>query len=172
MNYTKKVISTLALSGFVFLGCAGTETKPAPKSELKAEPKKELTAQEVKYNKVVEKTINECKEHGIELNHERTEKFVGRFTPADIDKIITITKKLPKRNCELFADETSLEKVEKVKVAVKKTVDECKALGVDLDAKAVENHIMKIPLFVIKKVLEANRPSTKEDCSKMASILK
>ena len=166
MNYTKKVLFTLALSGFVFLGCAGTETKPASK------PKKELTAQETKYNQVVDKTINECKEHGIELNRERTEKFVGRFTQADIDKIVTITKKLPKRNCELFADETSLEKIEKVKVAVSKTVDECKALGVDLDAKAVENHIMKIPLFVIKKVLEANRASTQEDCSKMDSLLK
>ena len=166
MNYTKKVLWTLALSGFIFLGCAGTETQPAPK------PKKELTAQEAKYNQVVDKTINECKEHGIELNKERTEKFVGRFSQADIDKIVTITKKLPKRNCELFADETSLEKIEKVKVAVSKTVDECKALGIDLDAKAVENHIMKIPLFVIKKVLEANRASTQEDCSKMDSLLK
>ena len=171
MNYRKKLL-TIGISGFLFLGCAGD--KPSPTSEAKkelSEPKKELTEQEKKYEQVVDKTINDCKEHSIELNRERTEKFVGKFSQADIDKIVTITTKIPKRNCQLFSDETSLEKVEKVKVAVTKTVDECKTLGVDLDAKAVEKHISKIPLFVIKKVLEANRASSKEDCEKMKSVL-
>ncbi len=171
MNYTKTLLS-IGISGLIFLGCAGD--KPSPTSEVKKEitqHSKELTEQDKKYEQVVNKTINDCKENGIELNPERTKKFVGRFSPADIDKIITITTKIPKRNCQLFADETSLEKVEKVKVAVTKTVNECKALGVDLDTKAVEAHISKIPLFVIKKVLEANRASTKEDCEKMKSVL-
>ena len=171
MNYTKKLL-TIGVSGFLFLGCAGD--KPSPSSESKkevTEPPKELSAQEKKYEQVVAKTINDCQEHGIELNQERTAKFVGKFSPADIDKIVTITTKIPKRNCQLFADETSLEKVEKVKVAVTKTVDECKALGVELDREKVEQHISKIPLFVIKKVLEANRESSKEDCQKMKSVL-
>ncbi len=165
MNYTKTLL-TIGVSGFLFLGCAGE--KPSPTSETK----KELTEQEKKYEQVLDKTINDCKENGIELNRERTEKFVGKFSPEDINKIVTITKKIPKRNCQLFADETSLEKEEKVKVAVTKTVDECKALGVELDKEAVNAHISKIPLFVIKKVLEANRASSKEDCEKMKSVLK
>ncbi len=171
MNYTKKLL-TIGISGFIFLGCVGD--KPSPTPEIKKEikkPQKELTEQEKKYEQVVNKTINDCKEHSIELNRERTQKFVGRFSPVEIDKILTITTKIPKRNCQLFADETSLEKEEKVKVAVDKTVNECKALGVDLDEKAVKEHISKIPLFVIKKVLEANRASTKTDCEKMKSVL-
>ncbi len=178
MNYIKKIL-IIGASGFLFLGCLAS--KPDSISEPKQEqsrakkevikPKKELTEQEKRYEQVVNKTINDCQEHGIELNKERTEKFVGRFSPTDINKIVTIIAKIPKRNCQLFADETSLEKEQKVKVAVSKTVNECKALGVDLDKNAVEEHIMKIPLFVIKKVLEANRPSTKEDCEKMKSVL-
>ena len=177
MNYTKTLL-TLGISGLLFLGCAGEKPSPSTSSSTSSEtkekvstPKKELTEEEKKYAQVVEKTINDCKEHGIELNQERTEQFVGKFSPEDIDKIVTITAKIPKRNCQLFADETSLEKVEKVKVAVTKTVDECKALGVELDREKVEKHISKIPLFVIKKVLEANRASTKEDCEKMKSVL-
>ena len=171
MKYTKKLL-TIGISGFIFLGCAGE--KPSPKAETKKEvkePQKELTEQEKKYEQVVNKTINDCKEHSIELNRERTKKFVGRFSPVEINKILTITTKIPKRNCQLFADETSLEKEKKVKVAVDKTVNECKALGVNLDKQAVKEHITKIPLFVIKKVLEANRASTKEDCEKMKSVL-
>ncbi len=178
MRHIKKIL-TIGVSGLIFLGCAGE--KPSPTSEAKkeiteakkeiSESKKELTEQEKKYEQVVNKTINDCKENGIELDRERTEKFVGRFSPADINQIVTITKKIPKRNCQLFAEETSLEKEEKVKVAVKKTVDECKALGVELDKEAVKEHISKIPLFVIKKVLEANRASSKEDCEKMKSVL-
>ncbi len=178
MNFIKKIL-LIGVTGFIFLGCLAS--KPSSISEPKQEQSevkkevtkatKELSEQEKKYAQVVNKTINDCKENGIELNQERTEKFVGRFSPADINKIVTITAKIPKRNCQLFAAETSLEKEEKVKVAVEKTVNECKALGVDLDTKAVEAHIMKIPLFVIKKVLEANRASTKEDCEKMKSVL-
>ena len=171
MNYTKKLL-TIGVSGFLFLGCVGD--KPSPKPEVKKEltkPKKELTEQEKKYEQVVNKTINDCKEQGIELNPKRTKKFVSKFSPMDINKIITITAKIPKRNCQLFEQETSLEKEEKVKVAVTKTVDECKTLGVDLDTEAVERHISKIPLFVIKKVLEADRDSTKESCEKMKSVL-
>ena len=178
MNYTKKILA-IGISGFIFLGCAGDKPSPLSKSKKElsepkkevVEQKKELTEQEKKYEQVVDKTINDCQEHGIELNQERTKKFVGRFSPTDINKIVTITTKIPKRNCQFFADETSLEKEEKVKVAVTKTVDECKALGVDLDKKAVAEHIIKIPLIVIKKVLEANRTSTKEDCEKMKSVL-
>ena len=171
MNYTKTLL-TIGISGFIFLGCAGDKPSPssAPKKEV-TQPIKELSQQEKKYQQVVDKTINDCKEHGIELNPERTEKFVGKFSSEDIDKIVTIKTKIPKRNCQLFSDETSLEKVEKVKVAVTKTVNECKSLGVDLDTEAVQKHISKIPLFVIKKVLEANRASTKEDCAKMKSVL-
>ena len=171
MNHTKRLL-TIGISGFLFLGCAGDEPSPTnnTKKEL-SEPKKELTEQEKKYGQVVDKTINDCKEYGIELNPERTEIFVGKFSPVDIDKIVIITTKIPKRNCQLFADETSLEKVEKVKIAVTKTVDECKTLGVDLDTEAVEKHISKIPLFIIKKVLDADRASTKEDCEKMKSVL-
>ncbi len=171
MNYRKRLL-TIGLSGVLFLGCAGEN--PTPTDEVKKEvieQSKELTDQEKKYAQVVDKTINDCKEHGIELDRERTKKFVGRFSPTDINQIVTITKKIPERNCKLFADETSLEKVEKVKVAVTKTVDECKALGVELDREKVEQHISKIPLFVIKKVLEANRESSKEDCQKMKSVL-
>ena len=171
MNCTKTLL-TIGVSGLLFLGCAGD--KPSPSTETKkevTEPKKELSEQEKKYAQVVDKTINDCKEHGIELNPERTKKFVGQFSAVDIDKIVTITTKIPKPNCQGFAVETSLEKVEKVKVAVTKTVDECQALGVELDTEKVEKHISKIPLFVIKKVLEANRESTKEDCEKMKSVL-
>ena len=172
MNYTKKIL-IIGVSGFLFLGCVGE--KPAPSSKSKksvTKVKKELTEQEKKYEQVVDKTINDCKENGIELNRERTKKFVSKFSPADINKIVTIKKRIPKPNCKLFADETSLEKEEKVKIAVAKTVNECKALGVDLDEGAVKEHISKIPLFVIKKVLDANRTSTKEDCEKMKSVLK
>jgi len=172
MNYTKKIL-IIGVSGFLFLGCVGE--KPAPSSKSKKsviKVKKELTEQEKKYEQVVDKTINDCKENGIELNRERTKKFVSKFSPADINKIVTIKKRIPKPNCKLFADETSLEKEEKVKIAVAKTVNECKALGVDLDEGAVKEHISKIPLFVIKKVLDANRTSTKEDCEKMKSVLK
>jgi len=171
MNHIKRLL-TIGVSGFIFLGCAGDNPSPLSKAKKEVtETKKELSEQEKKYEQVVDKTINDCKEHGIELNKERTKKFVGKFSPVDINKIITITTKIPKRNCQLFADETSLEKEEKVKIAVTKTVDECKALGVDLDEKAVEKHISKIPLFVIKKVLEANKASTKADCEKMKSVL-
>ena len=172
MKHIKKIL-TIGVSGFLFLGCVGD--KPSPTSEAKKEVievKKELTEQEKKYEQVVDKTINDCKENGIELNRERTKKFVSKFSPADINKIVTIKKRIPKPNCKLFADETSLEKEEKVKVAVTKTVGECKDLGVDLDKEAVKEHISKIPLFVIKKVLDANRTSTKEDCEKMKSVLK
>ncbi len=172
MNYTKKIL-IIGVSGFLFLGCVGE--KPVPSSKSKkgvTKVKKELTEQEKKYEQVVDKTINDCKENGIELNRERTKKFVSKFSPADINKIVTIKKRIPKPNCKLFADETSLEKEKKVKIAVAKTVNECKALGVDLDEGAVKEHISKIPLFVIKKVLDANRTSTKEDCEKMKSVLK
>lgn len=171
MNCTKKLL-TIGVTGFLFLGCMGDNPTPTSDANKKlSEPKKELTEQEKKYQKVIDKTINDCKENGIELNQERTEQFVKRFSQADVDKIVTITAKIPKRNCQLFSDETSLEKVEKVKVAVKKTVEECNILGVKLNKEAVEKHISKIPLFVIKKVLEANKDSTKEDCVKMKSVL-
>jgi len=162
MMNQKKILITLTLSSmFLFLGCTGNELK-------KEEVKQELTAEELKYTKVVNKTINDCKKHGILLDEGRTSKFVHRFPQADIDKIVTINRELPQKNCQFFADETSLEKEEKIETLVSKAISSCKKFDVTLNEQALRKRAVKIPLVIIKRMLASTNNTSNAECQEMA----
>ena len=162
MMNQKKILITLTLSSlFFFLGCTGNEPK-------KEEIKQEVTPEEVKYSKVVHKTIDDCKKHGIVLDEGRTSKFVHRFPQADIDKIITIERELPKKNCQFFADETSVEKEEKIETLVTKAISSCKKFNVTLNEQALRKRAVKIPLVIIKKMLATTNNTSDAECQEMA----
>jgi hypothetical protein len=167
MMSKKKIIVAMSMgSMFLFLGCSGKEPS---KEEVKVEHRevKELSVNEKKYALVVKKTVDDCKEHQIMLDEKRITAFVNKFPQSDIDKIVTIETKLPKANCQFFADETSVEKEEKVKEIVAKTLSACSEFGVNLNEKFLFKKASSIPLFVIKKVLAATNKTTENECKGM-----
>jgi len=167
------VTLTLTSSMFLFLGCMGnTPTKETPKVEApnREETQQLMTPLEVKYAKVVEKTIGDCKKHGISLDENRTSKFVHRFPQADIDKIITITRDLPQKNCQFFADETSVEKEEKIETLVAKAISSCKVFNVELNENALRSRATKIPLIIIKRMLATTNETSSAECQEMALL--
>lgn len=141
---------------FVFLGCVGNE----PKSEVK----KELSTQEKKYQQVTMKTITDCKEQGIELDEKRTSAFINKFPKENIDKIAAVSKKMPKDNCQFFADEISEEKVTKVNELVSKSMKACKKYGIDLNEGFLQKKASRIPLFLIKKLLASQASTSQKEC--------
>lgn len=155
----KKVILLSISSMLIFFGCAG--------NEVKVQPKKELTVQEKKYQQVTLKTISDCKEHGIELDEKKTTTFINNFPEEDIDKIVAVTKKMPKKNCQFFADEISEEKVNKVNELVSKTMNACKEFGVNLNESFLQKKASRIPLFIIKKVLATQGAASQKECQAM-----
>jgi len=162
MMSKKKILVAISMgSMLLFLGCAEKEVKP------EVTPAIEFTGNAKKYDLVIQKTINDCKEHQIILDENRITAFVHKFPESDIDKIITIKTKLPKENCQFFADETSSEKGQKVKELVSKTLSACSSYGVNLDEKFLFNKASSIPLFILKKVLAAKNKSTEEECKSM-----
>ena len=163
----KKILITLTLgSMFLFLGCTGAEPKKEETKEVLV--KSEPTPEELRYNKVVNKTINDCKKHGIVLDEGRTSKFVHRFPQADIDKIITIERELPKKNCQFFADETSVEKEEKIETLVNKAISSCKQFNVELKEEALRKRAIKIPLVIINRMLTTTNTTSDAECKEMA----
>ena len=166
MNKKSLFIAMSVGSMLLFLGCTGNEPQ---KEEVKSEvvAVKELSADEKKYQLVIKKTIDDCKEHQVVLDEERITAFVHKFPQSDIDKIVTIETKLPKANCQFFADETSVDKEVKVKELVSKTLSACSEYGVNLNEEFLFKKASRIPLFVIKKVLAATNKTTEEECKGM-----
>jgi len=169
MMSKKKLFVAIGMgSMLLFLGCSGKELS---KEEVKSDTSvvKELSVEEKKYDLVIQKTINDCKEHQIVLDEKRITAFVHKFPQADIDKIVTIEKKLPKANCQFFADEISVEKEEKVKEITKKTLNSCSEYGVSLNEEFLFKKASSIPLFVLKKVLASTTKTTEKECQVMKS---
>ncbi len=154
------IVGTLNIA-IMFTACTTNEPKP-----------KKMTPQEIKYEQVIKKTIDDCKEQGVELDNKRTSDFVHKFPKKEIDEIVKVTNKLPKKNCLFFKDEISVEKEEKAKEVVTKAIDECKAFGIELNEEALTKRAMKIPLFVIKKMLAANGSTTEQECNVMRDKFK
>ena len=176
INQKKVAVAITVSSLFLFLGCTGAEPqKETPKNEtptvetsVSKTPQIETSSNESKYAQVVNKTITDCKKHGIVLDEGRTGKFVHRFPQADIDKIVTITQELPKKNCQFFADETSVEKEEKIETLVSKAISSCKTFNVTLNEEALRQRAVKIPLVIIKRMLESTNTTSSAECQEMA----
>ena len=161
----KKNIMALSLIGIMAMtGCAGT----APKKEEVVKEEVAVSPEKAKYNLVVKKTIDDCKEQGVELDEKRTDAFINKFPQSEIDKIVTITHKLPKKNCLFFADEISEEKEQKVEEIVRKTIKQCKEYTINLDETLLTEKAKGIPLFILRRILAKEKLSTEAECQHMA----
>ena len=155
----KKVLMGLSVASMLLLlGCVGSNEEVKPKV---------VSPEEAKYNLVLEKTLKDCKIHDVKLDEKRTSDFIHKFSKEEIDKAVKITREIPKKNCLFIADEISDEKGEKVKLFVKKAKERCQEFGVELSSEKLTKQANKIPLFVIRKILENSNESTKEECTAM-----
>ena len=155
----KKVLMGLSITSMILLlGCSGKSDEVKPK---------ELSPDEEKYNLVLAKTLKDCKVHEVILDENRASEFIHKFSKEEIEKAVSVTKELPKKNCLFIADEISEEKDEKVKMFVDKARDRCKEFGVELSAEKLTKKANKIPLFVIRKILENPNESTEQECKAM-----
>ena len=155
----------LSLGALAFLGCAEN-------TFVKDEVVKEVSENEKKYIIVIEKSLKDCKEHGIILDEKRTNDFMRRSPQATIEKTASDTRKMPKKLCQFFAGETSLEKIENVEKFTAKIINTCQALGVTLPKEKIHKKITNLPFFVIKKGLAMKNKTTVEECELMAKKYK
>ena len=150
-----KILTMALIAGSVlFVGCA------------KDEPKKDAEPKDI-YAIVVNKSINECKEYNIILDEKRTNDFIRRTPKATIEKAAKETARTPQKLCQFFAEETSLEKAEKVNEFTTKLVTSCQEHGVTLSKEGIHNKVHNLPFFVIKKGLAMKNKSSLEECELM-----
>ena len=155
----KKVLVGLSVASMLLLvGCAGTNEEVKPK---------EVSPEEAKYDLVLKKTLKDCKAHEVVLDEKKTSNFIHKFSKEEIEKAMKITREIPKKNCLFIADEISDEKDEKVKLFVNKAKERCMEFGVELSSEKLTKQANKIPLFVIKKILENPNESTEKECKSM-----
>jgi len=155
----KKALMGLSVASMLLLlGCVGTNEEVKPKV---------VSPEEAKYNLVLEKTLKDCKAHEVILDEKKTDAFIHKFSKEEIEKAVKITREIPKKNCLFIADEISDEKGEKVKLFVEKAQGRCKEFGIELSAEKLSIQANKIPLFVIKKILENPNESTEKECQAM-----
>ena len=159
-NMNKMLGIVLILLVFLVMGC--TE-----KNITKDKMVNEVSKNKDKYDLVITKSINDCKEHNITLNEERTNDFMRRSPQSIIDKTAADTRKIPKKLCQFFADETSLEKIEHIDAFTSKIMSSCKEVGVTLAKEKIHNKITNLPFFVIKKGLEMKNKTTAQKCKLM-----
>lgn len=156
----KILITILSLGTLAFLGCAETNV-------VKDEVIKEVSQSEKKQILVIKKSIEDCKEHGIILNEERTSTFIRRSPQTTIDKTAADTRKMPKKLCQFFAGETSLEKIESIKAFTSKIINACAKIDVTLPKEKIHDKITNLPFFVIKQGLAMKNETTTEECKLM-----
>lgn len=158
-----KVFSTsLILTGLLFVGCSTTE----PKKEEVAK-KEEVVKKPDIYSIVIEKSIKDCKTHNIMLDEKRTTEFLQKSPRVTIEKAAKQTEPTPKKLCEFFAEETSVEKIEQVDAFTNKIMDACEKLGVTLAKEKIHKTITTLPFFVIKKGLAMQNETSVEECQLM-----
>ena len=150
----------LSLGTLAFLGCAENNV-------VKDEIVKEVSESEKKYMLVVNKSLDDCKEHGIILDEQRTNDFMRRSPQATIDKTAADTRKMPKKLCQFFAGETSLEKIESIDAFTSKIMNACEKVAVTLPKEKIHDKITNLPFFVIKKGLAMKNETTVEECELM-----
>lgn len=119
------------------------------------------------YDIVIAKSIKDCQEHNIILNEERTDEFIRRSPLQTIEKAAKKTAQTPKKLCRFFAEETSLEKIEKVKEFTAKVIAKCVKLGVTLPKEKIYKRITKLPFFMIKKGLLIDNEASVKECEIM-----
>jgi len=139
-------------------GCLGKSEDVAPK---------EVSPLEKTYNQVLDKTVKDCKAQGVVLDEKRVDVFLHKFSEDEINKAAQIDKEIPKKNCLFIADEVSDEKQEKVKEFVQRAKGRCEEFGIELSSQKLTAQAQKIPLFIIKKILEKPNESTQEECLQM-----
>ncbi|CAA6808325.1 MAG: Unknown protein [uncultured Sulfurovum sp.] len=156
-----KIASMAVISGsLLFLGCSSKE----PNKEVIAQ---EATASNDIYTKVINKSIQECQEHNITLDSKRTNEFMRRSPKKTIEVAAQETAKTPKKLCQFFAEETSVEKIEQSLVLANRIIQSCQKVGVNLPKDAIENKVRTLPFFVIRKGLSMNKESSLEECNLM-----
>ena len=156
----KKISIALTVGGLLFLGCA-------EKNITKDSTLKEASSNNDVYSVVVAKSIRECQEHGITLDEDRTNAFMRRSPKATIEKAAVQEAKTPKKLCQFFSEETSLEKVKQVAMFTSKIITGCKQHGVELAKETIYSKVQKLPFFVIKKGLAMQGQSSLEECQLM-----
>lgn len=168
----KSLFATLTLGTLLFVGCAEkglTKTEPT-KEAVVSQVEKEPTASEDLYGFVIAKSIRECKEHNITLDKQRTSDFMRKSPRATIEKAAQSEVKASRDLCNFFAEETSVEKAEKVDEFVAKLMTSCSKVGIALPEEAIHNKVRSLPFFVIKKGLAMENESTLEECQLMEKI--
>lgn len=152
----KKLLITGVMTSLLFLGCS-------EKTVVKDETVKSMDS----YDIVIAKSIKDCKEHNIILNEERTNEFMRRSPLKTIEKAAKQTAQTPKKLCMFFAEETSLEKVEKIDEFTAKVVGKCEKVGVTLPKDKIHEKITNLPFFVIKKGLAMQNEASLKECEVM-----
>ena len=161
----KFLVITLTFGTLMFLGCS-------EKNVVNDKVKKEVSENEKKYIVVIKKSLMNCKEHGIILDERRTNDFMRRSPQSTIDKTAADTRKMPKKLCQFFAEETSLEKIEKIDAFTSKIMNACEKVGVTLPKEKIHSKITNLPFFVINRGLAMKNETTVEECELMAKKYK
>ena len=161
----KIVFMALGLGSLVFIGCA-------EKNIAKVEVNKKLVKNNDNYTLVLNRSIKECATYDIVLDEQRTNDFMRRSPQSTIDKTATDTRKMPKKLCQFFAGETSLDKIKNVEAFTSKVMNACEKVGVTLPKEKIHDKITNLPFFVIKKGLAMKNETTVEKCELMAKKYK
>ena len=149
------LIIVLSLGTLAFLGCANNKVV------------KDEVAVDDNHRIVAKKSIQDCKEHNIILDEKRTTAFMRRSPIETIKKAVKNKEKIPLKLCQFFAEETSLEKIEKIDAFTSKIMNACEKVGVTLPKEKIHNKITNLPFFVIRKGLAMKNETTVEECELM-----
>lgn len=159
MKMSKNYFLGLTILMLLFVGCAEkTLTKDENTPVVKLDENRTL---------VINKSIQECAEHNIILDRERTTDFLRRTPKETIKKAVKNKEKASKELCQFFEQETSVEKIEKAKALASNFVSSCEKVGVKLSEKGIQNKVIGLPFFVIEKGLKMKNESTVQECELM-----
>jgi len=156
----KRILITGFVSTLLFLGCA--EQNVVKDKVLQKTPKSNDG-----YAILANKSIADCKTYDILLDEKRIHAFMRKSPQKTIDKALKDKEKTSKKLCLFFADETSVEKIEKAKEFSAKVLGKCKEVGVSLPKEKIHEKISNLPFFMIKKGLMINNKASVKECELM-----
>ncbi len=152
----KELCTVVILGSLLFIGCAEKNVV-----------KEEVVKSDDNYSIVITKSIKDCKEHNIILDEQRTNIFMRKSPKATIDKAAKSEVKANKKLCTFFAEETSLEKIEKIDEFTSVILKGCEKVGVSLPKENIHKKVQNLPFFVIRNGLLRKGDASLEECEFM-----
>ena len=150
----------LIIISLLFFGCA--KTNVGKDSNSKNSMKKDDP-----YAIVISKSIKDCKAYEILLDEKRTSDFMRKSPRKTIVEAANNKNKTTRKLCHFFAEETSLEKVEKANEFTSRIINGCEKVGVPLAQDKIHKKVSTLPFFVVKKALTLQVETSVEECELM-----